>query len=89
MQGVPWWPVVKTLPSNAGGTGLIHGWGPKIPNASWPKNQNINSIVTNLIKTLKMVHIKKKKKERNLKEKNDTIQIEFCVNSCDGHQSYS
>ena len=32
---------------------------------------------------------KKKKKERNLKEKNDTIQIEFCVNSCDGHQSYS
>jgi len=89
MQGLPWWPVVKTLPCNAGGTGLIHGWEPKIPNASWPKNQNINSIVTNSIKTLKMVHIKKKKKERNLKEKNDTIQIEFCVNSCDGHQSYS
>ena len=37
-----------------------------------------------------MVHIKKKKKKRErLKEKNDTIQIEFCVNACDGHQSFS
>ena len=54
------------------------------------KPHNINSIVTNLIKTLKMVQIKKKKKKRErLKEKNDTIQIEFCVNACDGHQSFS
>ena len=30
-------PVVKTLPSNAGGTGLIPGCETKIPNASWPK----------------------------------------------------
>ena len=30
-------PVVKTLPSNAGGAGSIPG---KIPHASWPKNQN-------------------------------------------------
>ena len=38
-----------------------------------------------------MVHIKKKKKKKRerLKEKNDTIQIEFCVNACDGHQSFS
>ena len=34
-------PVVKTLPSNEGGTGLIPGWGAKIPHASGPKQQNI------------------------------------------------
>ena len=34
-------PVVKTMPSNAGGAGSIPGWGAKIPHASWPKNQNI------------------------------------------------
>ena len=38
---------------------LILDWGAKIPHASWPKNQNIKQkqqIVTNSIKTLKMVH---------------------------------
>ena len=30
-------PLVKTSPSNAGGT----GWGTKIPSVSRPKNQNI------------------------------------------------
>ena len=34
-------PVVKTLPSNAGGVGSIPGWGAKIPHVSGPKNQNI------------------------------------------------
>ena len=34
-------PVVKTLPSNVGGTGSIPGRGTEIPHASWPKNQNI------------------------------------------------
>ena len=34
-------PVVKTLPSNAGGVGSIPGWGAKVPHASGPKNQNI------------------------------------------------
>ena len=29
--------VVKTLPSKAGGTGLIPGWGAKIPHGSLPK----------------------------------------------------
>ena len=53
-------------PSKAEGTGLISGQGAKIPHAFQPKNQNIkkkpiNNIVTNSIKTLKMVHIKKKK----------------------------
>ena len=34
-------PMVKTLPSNAGGVGLIPGWGAKIPQASLPRKQNI------------------------------------------------
>ena len=37
----PGCPVVKTMPSNAGGAGSIPGWGAKIQHASWPKNQNI------------------------------------------------
>ena len=37
----PGGPVVKTSPSNAGGAGLIPGWGAKIPHASQPENQNI------------------------------------------------
>ena len=54
--------MVKTLPSSAGGVGSIPGGGAKIPHASRPKHQNIkhSNIVTNSIKTLKMVHIKKK-----------------------------
>ena len=32
----PGGPVVKTLPSNAGGASLIPGQGTKIPYASWP-----------------------------------------------------
>ncbi len=27
--------VVKSQPANAGGMGLIHGWGTKIPHAAW------------------------------------------------------
>ena len=45
--------------------GLILGWGAKIPQVFWPESQNKNNrsnIVTNPIKTLKLVHIKKKKK---------------------------
>ena len=33
--------MVQTLPSCAGGVGLIPGWGDKIPHASWPKSQNL------------------------------------------------
>ena len=54
--------MIKTLPSNAGGAGSIPGQGVRIPYASWWKNkkpENRNNIVTNLVKTLKMVHIKK------------------------------
>ena len=55
-------PAVKTSPSNAGGAGSIPGWGAKTPPALRPKNQNIkhrSNIVTNSIRTLKMVYIKK------------------------------
>ena len=34
-------PVVKTLPSSAGGAGSIPGGGTRIPHASRPKNQDI------------------------------------------------
>ena len=66
--------VVQWLtPSSAGGVGSVPSWGAKIPHASWPKNQNIilakksednnrSNIVTKSIKTLKMIHSKKKKK---------------------------
>ena len=53
-------PAVKTSPSNAGGAGSIPGWGAKTPPALRPKNQNIkhrSNIVTNSIRTLKMVYI--------------------------------
>ena len=54
--------MVKTSLSNAGGAGSIPGQGVRIPYASWWKNkkpENRNNIVTNLVQTLKMVHIKK------------------------------
>ena len=35
--------VVKTLPSNAGGVGLIPGWADRFAHALWQKNQNINT----------------------------------------------
>ena len=38
---LPGGPGVKTLPSNAGGAGLIPGRGAQIPHALWPKNQGI------------------------------------------------
>ena len=42
MEGdFPGGPVIKTLPSNAGGVGSIPGGGAKIPHASRSKNQNI------------------------------------------------
>ena len=60
--------VVKTSPSNAGVVGSIPGWGARIPRlvAKKTKTENSRNTVTNSVKTLKMVHIKKKK---NLKKK--------------------
>jgi len=37
-------PMIKTLPSTAGGVGLIPGLGAKIPHVSWPRNKNIKQI---------------------------------------------
>ena len=54
-------PVVKTSPSNAGGAGSVSGQEAKTPHASWPEN-NRNNTVTHSIRTLEMVHIKRKKK---------------------------
>ena len=54
--------MVKIAHFNAGGVGSIPAREAKIPHASGPKTQNIekrNNVVMNLIKTLKMVHIKK------------------------------
>ena len=39
--GFPGSPVVKILPPNAGGAGLIPGRGARIPHASWMKNQSM------------------------------------------------
>ena len=51
--------MVKNLPSNAGGVGLIPGLGAKIPHTSQPKKNKTKHkteaiIVTNSIKTLKI-----------------------------------
>ena len=50
--------MVKASPSSAGGTGQ----GVKIPHALGAKNQNLkqSDIITDSIKTLKMVQVKKK-----------------------------
>ena len=39
----PGGPVVKTLPSSAGGAGLIPGQGARVPHASWPKKKKATS----------------------------------------------
>ena len=60
-------PVVKTSPSNVRGGGSIPGQGAKIPHALWPKTQNIKKqkqYCNKFNKPLKMVHIKKKKKQK-------------------------
>ena len=65
--------MVKNLPWSAGDTGSISGWGTKIPHASWRKNQN--NVVTNSIKTLKMLQISKKKKKKKLNKKEVVVII--------------
>ena len=60
----PGGPVVETSACNVGGVGSISVQGTKIPHASQPINQKINdrnSNATNLVKTLKMVCINKRK----------------------------
>ena len=61
----PGGPVVKTSPSNAGGEGSIHGRELRshMPRGQKTKTENRSNLVTDSIKTLKMVHIKKLKKK--------------------------
>ena len=70
-------PVVKTLPSNAGGAGSIPGWGDEILHASYPKNQNIKQkqYYNKLNKDFKNgPHQKKKKKREREREKESQSQ---------------
>ena len=64
-------PVVKTSPSNPGSEGSVPGWGAKISHALQPKQKNRSNIVTGSIRTLKVVHIKKKiwTKKKQIQEK--------------------
>ena len=65
-------PVVNISPSKARGVGSIPGWGAKILYASWPKKQKHKTeaiLLTNSIKTLKMVHIPQKKISKQSWEK--------------------
>ena len=69
--------MVETSPSNIGGAVSIPGQVAKISHPSQRQNQNINSrsnIVTDSIKTLKMVRIKKKK---NFKKKKKGFLLVF------------
>ena len=64
--------MVQTSPSDMGVVCSIPGQGVKIPHVLWPKNQNINNrsnIVTNSIKTLKVVLVKKLLKNVNQDKK--------------------
>ena len=64
--------MVQTSPSDMGVVCSIPGQGVKIPHVLWPKKQNINNrsnIVTNSIKTLKVVLVKKLLKNVNQDKK--------------------
>ena len=68
---LPGGPVVKILPSNAGRASLIPGQGAHMPHVR--KNQNTERIVTNSVRTLNMVHVKKSlKKKKGLRMNNTT-----------------
>ena len=61
LRDFPGDPVVKTSPSNAGGEGSIPGRELRshMPQGQKTKTQNRSNLVTDSVKTLKMVHIKK------------------------------
>ena len=52
-------PLVMNLPRNSGGVGLIGELRSHMPHGQKTKTYNRSNIVTNSVKTLKMVHIKK------------------------------
>ena len=55
--------MVQGSPSNAGGRGSIPGLGAEIPHALGPKTQNMKQAMSNSMKSLRMVHIKKSLKK--------------------------
>ena len=64
--------VVKILPSNTGGS--VPDWGAKIPPTCLvDKKQNINHTIANSIKTLKIFHTKKEKKNLEKKIKGQVV----------------
>ena len=68
MQDFPGGPVVKTLPSNAGGMDSILDQGAEIPHASQPKNQNIKKKLKQYCNKFNKDLKKKKKKKKNQSE---------------------
>ena len=62
-------PVVKTLPSNAGGTSSIPGWGAEVPHASQSKqNKKQKQSCNKFSKDFKNdPHQKKKKNKKKIK----------------------
>ena len=65
-------PVVRTSPSNVGSVGLISG-GSHMPWGQKNTKYKISNNVTNAIKTLKMVHIKKSFKRNVFKLKGSSF----------------
>ena len=68
-KGLPWWPVIKTSPSNAGGASSIPGGGARIPHASWAKSQSMKHMqyCNKFSKAFKVVHIRKTKQNNPLR----------------------
>ena len=60
--GLPFRTVVKTSPSNTGDADSVPGQRAKVTYSSGQNTQNRRNIVTNSIKTFKMVHIKEEKR---------------------------
>ena len=63
--------MVTTSPSNAGGAGLIPGWGAKIPHASRPKNQNIKQ--KQYCNEFNKKDFKNGPHQKNLKQKSNNV----------------
>ena len=95
--------MIKTLLSNKGCASSIPGQGAKIPpalkqnkqtNKKTTKNKNRNSIVTSSIMTLKMVHIKRKKRamttySRSFKNQNGVTVVQALIMKAGGHCGYA
>ena len=76
-------PVVQASSSNGGVVGLTPGWGVKITHVSWPKkskHKNRNNIVTGSMKTLKIVHIKKKKERKKIPKEENKSEEPHLIN---------